>query len=363
MPAVPVIRRAGERALASIKKRHFWKYRRIIESLPEGGTMEPRTLALVVALSAAVAAGGAGAADGFPSKPIRIIVPYAAGGGPDVATRQFGQTLAPIIGQTVVVENKVGAAGVLAAQVVAQAPADGYTLLLGSNSHLVQKHLSPDLKFDPIGEFAPITNMSTSPTVLVVRADYPARNVAELIALAKAKPGKMNYGSGGIGTSAHLAGATFESVAGIKVVHIPLKGSVEIAGSLLRGDTDFAFPIAGTGIPQIKAGKLRAFAVSSAVRLKELPDVPTLKETMKNDLLVQESWFGLWAPAQTPRDVVRALHAASLKALADPKLRAQLDAAGSPAAPSESPEAFAAFVKSENAKWAEISKLSGAKAD
>ena len=325
--------------------------------------MDRRTFAFAVALGTALAASGAFAADAFPTKPIRIVVPYAAGGGPDVATRQFAQKLAEVIGQAVVVENKVGAAGVLAAQFVAQAPADGYTLLLGSNTHLIQKHLSPDLKFDPIGEFAPVTNVNTSPTVLVVRADYPARNVQELIALAKSKPGKLNYGSGGIGTSAHLAGATFESVAGIKVVHIPLKGSVEIAGSLLRGDTDFAFPIAGTGIPQIKAGKLRALGVSSAARLKELPDVPTLKETTKNELLVQESWFGLWAPAKTPHEVVGALHAASVKALADPKLREQFDAAGSPAAPSESPEAFAAFVKSENAKWGQISKLSAAKAD
>lgn len=325
--------------------------------------MQRRTFAFAIALGAALAAGGALATDAFPTKPIRIVVPYAAGGGPDVATRQFAQKLAEVVGQAVVVENKVGAAGVLAAQFVAQAPADGYTLLLGSNTHLIQKHLSPDLKFDPIGEFAPVTNVSTSPTVLVVRADYPAKNVQELIALAKARPGKLNYGSGGIGTSAHLAGATFESVAGIKVVHIPLKGSVEIAGSLLRGDTDFAFPVAGTGIPQIKAGKLRALGVSSAARLKELPDVPTLKETMKNDLLVQESWFGLWAPAKTPREVVSALHAASVKALADPKLREQFDAAGSPAAPSESPEAFAAFVKSENGKWGQISRLSAAKAD
>src|SRR5262249_10526783 len=153
---------------------------------------------------------------------------------PDVATRQFAQTLAPIIGQTVVLENKVGAAGVLAAQFVSQAPADGYTLLLGSNTHLIQKHLSPDLKFDPIGEFATVTNMRPSPTVLVLREDYPVKNVQELIALARSRPGKLNYGSGGIGTSAHLAGATFGSVAGLKVVHIPLKGSVEIAGSLLR---------------------------------------------------------------------------------------------------------------------------------
>ena len=296
-------------------------------------------------------------------KTVSLIVPYAAGGGPDVQARQFGAKLAPILGVPVVVENKVGAAGVLAAMYVKQARPDGGTVLLGASTHLVLKHLQPDLGFDPIADFVPIINVATSPTVLIVRADHPAKSARDLVALLKANPGKMNYSSGGIGTAAHLAGATFLAVNGLRASHIPLKGSVEIAASLLRGDTDFAFPITGTGVPQVKAGKFRALGVSSAARLGELPDVPTLVELFKNDLLVQESWYGLWAPAKTPAEPVKRLFAASLKALADPELQKQFMNAGAEAAPSASPEAYAAFVKSENAKWAQIVKLSAAKAD
>jgi tripartite-type tricarboxylate transporter receptor subunit TctC len=299
----------------------------------------------------------------FPAKPVHVIVPYAAGGGPDVQARQFVPRLAEALGGTVVVENKVGAAGVLAAQYVAGQKPDGYTLLLGSNTHLIQKHLQPDLKFDPIADFTPVSNMGSSPTVLVVRADYPAKTVQDLAAILKARPGQMNYSSGGIGTSAHLAGASFVAVAGSKAVHVPLKGSVEIAGSLLRGETDFAFPVTSTGVPQVKSGKLRALAVTGAKRFAELPDVPTLAEAMKNELLVQESWFGVFAPANTPPDVIRALFAAMVKALSNPELQKQFQATGGSVSPSQSPEAFAAFVKSEHVKWGEIVKLSAAKAD
>ena len=299
------------------------------------------------------------AADGFPGKPVRVISPYAAGGGPDVQLRQAGPALGEALGQSIVIENKVGAAGVLAAQYVAQAATDGYTLLMGSNTHLIQKILQPDLKFDPIADFVPVSNFASSPTVLVVRADSPYQTLEDLIADAKAKPGQMNYGSGGIGTSAHLAGATLASLAGLKVTHIPLKGSVEIAASLLRGDTQFAFPVAGTGVPQVKGGKLRALAVTSRQRLKQLPEVPTLHERLKNELAVQESWFGLWAPARTPQDVIAVLFAAATRTLKTPALQAAFEAAGNEAAISESPQAFAAFVRSENRKWAEIVKLAG----
>ena len=299
----------------------------------------------------------------YPGKPVHIIVPYAAGGGPDIQARQFGQKLSELIHQPVIVENKVGAAGVIAAEYVAQASPDGYIFLLGSNTHLIQKLLNPALKFDPIADFAPVTNVTSTPTVLVVRADYPAKTVQELIALAKSKPGKLNYGSGGIGTSAHLAGATLVALEGLQAVHIPLKGSVEIAASLLRGDTDFAFPVSSTGVPQVKSGKLRALAVTAAKRMPELPGVPTLAEALKKDLYVQESWFGMWAPAKTPSTVLKAMHAQAIKALGDPKLREQFESQGAAVTTSESPEAFARFVKSENTKWAEIIKLTGAKAE
>jgi len=316
-----------------------------------------RSFCLGALSSAAFVAFPARAADPFPSRPVRLIVPFAAGGGPDVQARQIGPKLAEALGQAVVIENKVGAAGVLAAQFVAQAPADGYTLLMGANTHLVQKVMQPDLKFDPLNEFVPVNMIGSSPTLMVVRADGPYKKVEDVIAAARANPGKLNYCSGGIGTSAHLAGATLVSLAGLKATHIPLKGSVEITASLLRGDTDFAFPISGTGVPQVKGGKLRGLAVTSATRFKDLPDVPTLQEVLKNELAVQESWFGFWAPAKTPADVVAKLHAAAARALADPSLRASFEAAGNSVTTSASPQAFAAFMQSENRKWAEIVKL------
>lgn len=312
---------------------------------------------LASSLPLVLASAGVRAAESFPNRPVRIVVPYAAGGGPDVLVRQIGPRLGEELGQPIVVENKVGAAGVLAAQIVAQQQPDGYNLLMGSNTHLIQKILQPALKFDPLNEFVAISNLATSPTVMVVRADGPYRTVQDVIAAARAKPGKLNYSSGGIGTSAHLAGATLVSLAGLKVAHIPLKGSVEITASLLRGDTDFAFPNAGTGIPQVKGGRLRILATTAADRMKEFPDVPTLQEVLNNELAVQESWFGLWAPARTPADVVARLHAAASKVLADPAVRAQFEAAGNAPAITDSPQAYGIFVRSEQRKWAEVIKL------
>ena len=306
---------------------------------------------------------GLRAADVFPTKPVRIISSYAAGGGPDVQLRQVARPLGDVLGQSIVIENKVGAAGVLAAQYVAQIAPDGYTLLMGSNTHLIQKILQPDLKFDPIADFTPVSNMASSPSVLVVSDSAPYKRLEDLIAAAKADPGSMNYSSGGIGTTAHLAGAILMSLNGLKATHIPLKGSVEIAGSLLRGDTQFAFPIAGTAVPQVKGGKLRALAVTSRQRLAQLPDVPTLHEVMKNELTILESWFGLWAPVKTPPDIVARLHAAATRALNDPGVKASFEAAGNLAVTNESPQAFAAFVRSENRKWADIIRLTGVTAN
>lgn len=300
------------------------------------------------------------AAEVYPGKPVRVISPYAAGGGPDVQLRQSGPALGEALGQPIVIENKVGAGGVVAAQYVAQQPPDGYTLLMGSNTHLIQKALQPELKFDPLVDFVLIANLAASPTVLVVRADAPWQTLEELISDIRSKPNQMNYGSGGIGTSAHLGGATLASLAGLKVTHIPLKGSVEIAASLLRGDTQFAFPVAGTGVPQIRGGKLRALAVTSRKRLASLPDVPTLNERMKNELTVQESWFGLWAPAHTPSNVVATLFEATAKTVRNPTVQTAFEAAGNEATTlGNSPGAFAEFVHSENRKWTEIIKLTG----
>ena len=301
----------------------------------------------------------AAAATPFPNRMIRVICPYAAGGGPDVQLRQMAPVLGEALGQSIVIDNKVGAGGVLGAQYVAAQPADGYTLLQLANTHLVQKIMTPGLKFDPLNGFAPITNMSMSPTVLVVPADSPYQRAEDLIAAAKAAPGKLNYSSGGIGTSAHLAGATFAALPKLNVTHIPLKGSVEITASLLRGDTQFAFPVAGTGVPQVKGGKLRALAVTSAKRMPQLPDVPTLEEVLKSKLAVQESWFALSAPAGTPKEAIARLFTAFTGAMKVPAVRKAIQDSGGEPAPSASTEECAAFVRAENAKWGEIVRLAG----
>ncbi len=320
--------------------------------------MRRRTL-LSATAAACLAPLAAHAADAFPSRPVRMIVPYAAGGGPDVMTRQMAPHLGEALGQAIVVENKVGAAGVLAAQFVAAAPADGYTLLQGSNTHLMQKILQPGLKFDPLADFVPIGNISASSAILVVAADAPYKTAQELIAALRAAPGKLNYGSGGIGTAAHLAGATLVALSKLDATHIPLRGSVEIAASLLRGDTQFAFPIAGTALPQIQGGKLRALAVTSGQRLAQLPNVPTLHEVLGSKLAVQESWSGLWAPVRTPADVVGRLYAALAATLKNPAVLQAVQASGGVLSPSDSPQACADFVRGENAKWADIVRLVG----
>ena len=307
--------------------------------------------------------GGAALAQGFPTRPVKIIVPFAAGGGPDVETRRTAPKIAEALGGAVVVENRVGAAGIVAAEVVAQSAPDGYTILAGSLSQLVQKILQPAAKFDPHTSFVPITLTSTTASVLIVPVESPVKSAKELEAAIRAKPGAFNYGSGGVGTAAHIAGATFASLQKLNVTHIPYRGSVELMPALLGGQIQFAFPISGTAIPHIKSGKARALAVLGSKRLVSLPDVPTMKELYGDELYVQDFWAGLWAPAGTPAPVIARLLAATKQALADPSLRAQLQSGGAEVEVSSSPEEFAGFMKAESAKWAKLIQISGAKAE
>src|SRR5580765_7984694 len=294
----------------------------------------------------------------YPSRPIKIIVPYAAGGGPDVLTRKMAIKLAEVLGKgaVVIVDNIVGAGGILAGQSVARMAPDGYNLLLGASSFVVQKAMEPGVKFDPMKDFTHITRTMSSPSILVVSASSPYKTVEQLIAAAKSEPGKLNYASGGVGSAAHLCGAAMALQAGIDVVHVPYKGSVEIVPSILQGATQFGFPIASTAIPQIQGGKVRALAVTGAHRIPSLPDVPTLVEVFKTPDMALEAWFGLWAPAGLPPKVLDTLFKAVVKTYEDPGLRADSEAAGTPVALSSSPAESTAFMQAETLKFEKIVK-------
>jgi len=313
-----------------------------------------RTLA---AAAAALAGTGFAFADGaaqhYPDRPVRLIVPYAAGGGPDIQARTLGLVLARELGQAVVVENKVGAGGILAAEYVNQQPPDGYTLLMGASTHVTQKLLQPSVRFDP-ARFTPIIRTGTAYSVLVVPADSPYRSVADLIAAARRAPGTLNYASGGIGSAAHLYGTAFTSTAGIDATHVPYRGSVEIMPSLIRGDAQFAFPVVSTALPQIRDGKLRALALTAAQRDPALPDVPTLNEALGRTDLALLSWSGIWAPPGLPAPIMERLLPALARALQDPGLREAYARDGVRVSPSDSPADFGRFIDSETARYREV---------
>lgn len=321
-----------------------------------GGFMRRRSI-LKIPLAAAVPAlaRAAAAADGpWPQRTVRLVVPYAAGGGPDLLARQLADKLGPRLGQTVIVENKVGAGGVVGAETVAQAAPDGYTLMLGASTHVTQKLLAPQARFDPLTGFTHVIRVSTSPSLLVVSASAPYRSVGDLVAAARREPGRLNYASGGVGSAAHLCGAALAVAAGMEVVHVPYRGSVEILPSLANGDTHFAFPVAATALPLAADGKLRVLATTGAARLPMLPAVPTLREAMGRDELVLDAWSGLWAPAGLPDAIAARLHAETLKALADPQVAQAFAAGGSAIAPTRSPDEFTRFVLAETAKYAKL---------
>jgi tripartite-type tricarboxylate transporter receptor subunit TctC len=299
----------------------------------------------------------------YPNRPIKIVVPFAAGGGPDLLTRRMATKLAEMLGKggTIVVENIVGAGGILAAQNVARARPDGYTLLLGASSHIVQKAMEPSLAFDPMKDFTPIARTVYTPSILVVDAKAPYGTIEDLVAAARKEPGKLNYASGGIGSAAHLVAAAVVLQAKIDVVHVPYKGSVDIVPSILSGATQFAVPIASTALPLIRAGHVRALAVSSARRMPSLPDVPTLAEAFKTEDLALDSWFCIWAPADLPPPLVDRLFQALAKTYEDPAVRSGSEAVGAFVALSASPAEFTAFMQAETAKLGAIVRAANLK--
>jgi tripartite-type tricarboxylate transporter receptor subunit TctC len=294
-------------------------------------------------------------ADWPAAKPIRIVVPFAAGGTSDILARLLGEQLQARLKQTVLVENKAGAGGVIGADAVAKAPPDGYTLLLGTiASHAINPVLQPKMPYDAAKDFAPVMLLGSISNVLLVGAAQPAHNVKELIAQAKAKPGSLQFGSAGTGSSQHMSGETFKLMAGVDITHVPYKGSAPSMQDLIGGQIPMSFETATVALPQIQAGKVRALAVTSAKRTKVLPEVPTLAEAGVPGFDVS-SWQAFYAPAGTPPAIVKRLNTELAAIIATPEVKAKMEGLGLEYTPN-TPEQFAEFGRAELAKWAKVVK-------
>lgn len=298
----------------------------------------------------------------YPSRPIKLIVPFAPGGTADNFARIVGQALAERVGQPVIVDNKPGGGGVIAADFVAKAPGDGYTLLIGDvGANAVAPGLFPKLPYDALKDFAPITLGTTVPMVLIVHPSVPANNLRELLALAKAKSHTLNFGSAGSGGISHLAGEMMKIQAGVDIVHIPYKGGSQSLAGLTAGDTQLMFVTASSGLPYIKAGTVKALGVAAAKRAAFLPDVPTMAEGGLNGF-VADSWSGVLAPASTPKPVVEYLGRELRAALIQPTAHKRLTEMGFEVL-GASPAEFSRFLEQEVRKWAGVIKTAGVKPD
>ena len=323
-----------------------------------------RTTSVVLLFAAVAGAWSAAQAQpAFPAKPLLFVSPFAPGPGPDVYIRPLTIRLGEQLGQTVVLDNKVGFGGSLAAQQVARSAPDGYTMTLVTNSNIIQRYVQRDVGYDPVADFAHVTQLTLGGSLLVVPSDSPIRSIEDLVAQAKAAPGKFNYGSGGAGTPSHMAAATVEAISGLSMVHIPFKNSADVVPAILRGDLQFSFQVQTFAMPFVRSGKLRVLGVTTGSRMAAFPDTPTLQEALKSNLLVQETWAGVSVAAKTPAPLVRRLHAEIVKAMGDAAVQKGIAAGGSAANTSESPEAYTAFFSRENEKWREIVRLAGVKAE
>jgi tripartite-type tricarboxylate transporter receptor subunit TctC len=299
-------------------------------------------------------------AQSYPTRPITLVVPFPAGSTTDLVGRILQDELAKAVGQTVVIENRGGAGGGVGTEAVARAAPDGHTLLMGTiGTHSINPAVYAKINYDPIKDFEPVIQFGTAPNVLVVHPDLPIKSVSDLIAYIKANPGKVNYGSSGNGTSNHLSGAMFVARNGLNATHIPYKGGAEAITGLLRGDLQFMFYHYLPLLPHIQEGKLRAIANTNATRIAALPNVPVMKEAGMDDFEVS-AWFGVWAPAKTPKDVVTKLNQAVLKIINSPEVKTRLLAQGiDPVA--GSPEDLLKLNQAELARWAKAVQQAGAK--
>ena len=321
------------------------------------------TVAVLSAVIAGVMLAGISSAwaqaDKYPSRPIRFIAANAPGGGLDITARVLQPKLSAALGQQVIVDNRAGAAGTVAAEIVAKAPPDGYTLMVGSQGPFaVNPFLYRSLPYEPLRDLAPITWATSSSNVLVVHPSLPVKSVQELIALAKAKPNGLVYGSSGAGNTGHLAGELFSSMAGIRMVHVPYKGGAPAMMDLLAGQVQLIFSSAPASVTQIQAGKVRALAVTTAKRSVILPDLPTIAEAGLPGFEA-DNWYGIVTTMKTPRPIIERLHAELVRALNSPDVKQLLLTQGLEVRTSSTPEQFGAYMKSESVKWAKVIKDAG----
>ncbi len=297
----------------------------------------------------------------YPVKPVRVIVGFPPGSGADITARVIGAKLYEVVGQQFLTDNRPGAGSNIAAEVSAKSPPDGYTLFIGTVANTINATLYSKLPFDFARDFAPVILATAAPNVLVIHPSVPARSVKDLIALAKSRPGQLDFASSGVGTAPHLSGELFKTMAGVNLTHIPYKGSPPAVADLIAGSVDVMFSPASTVLPHIKSGRLRALAVTTSARLPSLPALPTVSEAaLKGYETV--TWFGYVAPVKTPTAIVSKLNADIAKVLAMPDVRNQFDIQGIDIL-GGTPERFAAYIREEIAKWAKVIRLSGAKAD
>ena len=317
-------------------------------------------LALVAAVAAAVLPATASAADAWPTKPIRMIVGFAPGGGTDTTARPIAQKLGDALGQQVIVDNRPGAAGNIATEIVTKANPDGYTIIMGTIAALaINPSLYGKLPFDPEKDLAPIIQAVDSTNILSLHPSVPANSVKELISLAKAKP--LNFGSSGVGGTGHLAGELFNMMAGVKMTHVPYKGGGPAMIDLVAGQVQLVFATAASAVPQIKAGRIKGLAVTTIKRSALMPELPTISEAGLAGFDAN-NWYGLLAPAKTPRPVIMRLNTEVAKILNMPDVKDFLFKQGLDAAPG-TPEQFAAYMKSERVKWGKVIKAAGLKAE
>lgn len=299
----------------------------------------------------------------YPARPIRVLIPFTAGSAADIIARAMEPQMRERFGQSLVIDNRGGAGGNIAAELTAKSAPDGYTLMMGTiGTHAINHSLYSKLAFHPIRDFTPIALVGDSPNALVINPRVPANSIKELIALAKAKPGLLNYGSSGAGTTVHLSAELFSNMTGIKMVHVPFKGASEALTALLGGQTDLMFASLSSSIPLIKAGRLKAFAVTGAQRSPSIPELPTVAEAAALPDYAAAAWFGIVGPAGVPQPIVSVLNKTALSALGTQEVKNRLFASGVEIRTS-TPEEFARYIESEMQKWAKVVKASGAKAD